>query len=98
MRYHFVPFSRNVKTGPIPVTYSERDTCPPSCPHYRSDCYAEDFYTRMSWDKVPVRGGDLDTLCRSIAARLPLSVMASCGASISQVICLVWVNRWTWTR
>lgn len=68
MRYHFVPFSRNVKTGPIPVTYSERDTCPPSCPHYRSDCYAEDFYTRMSWDKVPVRGGDLDTLCRSISA------------------------------
>jgi hypothetical protein len=68
MKYYFVPFSRNVKTGPIPVTYSERDTCPPSCPHYRSDCYAEDFHTRMSWDKVPVRGGDLGDLCRSIAA------------------------------
>lgn len=68
MRYHFIPQSSNRKTGPIPVTYSERGTCPPSCPHYRADCYAEDFYTRMSWDKVPVRGGTLEELTRSISA------------------------------
>lgn len=67
-RYHFIPKSSNRKTGPIPVTYSERGTCPPSCPHYRADCYAEDYYTRMSWDKVPQRGGDLAALCASIAA------------------------------
>lgn len=69
--YHFVPVSSNRKTGPIPVTYSQRETCPPSCPHYRADCYAEDFYTRMVWDKVPARGGDLATLCASIAALPP---------------------------
>lgn len=68
MRYHFIPQSGNRKTGPIPVTYSERGTCPPSCPHYRADCYAEDFYTRMSWDKVPVRGGTLEELTQSISA------------------------------
>lgn len=68
MKFHFIRESGNRKTGPIPVTYSERETCPPSCPHYRADCYAEDFYTRMSWDKVPVRGGSLDALCESIAA------------------------------
>ena len=66
MKYHFIRESGNRKTGPIPVTYSERETCPPSCPHYRADCYAEDFYTRLSWDKVPVRGGDLAALCLAI--------------------------------
>ena len=66
--YHFVPVSANRKTGPIPVTYSERGTCPPSCPHYRADCYAEDYYTRMTWDKVPARGGSLADLCARIAA------------------------------
>lgn len=67
-RYHFVKVSANSKTGPIPVTYSERETCPPSCPHYRADCYAEDFHTRMAWDKVPQRGGDIAALCASVAA------------------------------
>lgn len=68
MKYHFVLKSANSKTGPIPVTYSQRETCPQSCPHYRADCYAEDYYTRMSWDKVAERGGDLGQLCASIEA------------------------------
>jgi len=68
MKYHFIRTSGNSKTGAIPVTYSQRETCPVSCPHYRADCYAEDFYTRLAWDKVPQRGGDLATLCASIAA------------------------------
>jgi len=67
MKYHFIRESGNRKTGPIPVTYSERETCPESCPHYRSDCYAEDYYTRLSWDKVPQRGGELSALCESVA-------------------------------
>lgn len=68
IRVHFVPVSSNSKTGPIPVTYSERATCPLSCPHYRSDCYAEDYYTRMTWDKVPMRGGDWHDLIMSISS------------------------------
>lgn len=68
MKYHFILKSANSKTGPIPVTYSQRETCPQSCPHYRADCYAEDYYTRMSWDKVAERGGDLGQLCASIEA------------------------------
>ena len=70
MKYHFIRESGNRKTGSIPVTYSERETCPESCPHYRSDCYAEDYFTRMSWDKVPQRGGELSALCESVA-KLP---------------------------
>ena len=68
MLYHFIAKSSNRKTGPIPVTYTERDSCPPSCAHYRSDCYAEDFYTRLSWDKVPQRGSDIEKLAVNIAA------------------------------
>ena len=68
MKFHFIQKSSNSKTGPIPVTYSQRETCPQSCPHYRADCYAEDYYTRMSWDKVPQRGGTLAELCGAIAA------------------------------
>ena len=71
MKYQFVKKSANVKTGPIPVTYSARETCPESCPHYRSDCYAEDYYTRMVWDKVPARGADIAGLCANIAALPP---------------------------
>jgi hypothetical protein len=68
MRYSFIAESGNRKTGPMPVTYSQRETCPPSCPHYRQDCYAEDFYTRLAWDKVPQRGLDIAALAARIAA------------------------------
>lgn len=68
MKIHFVPVSSNRKTGPIPVTYSLRETCPPSCPHYRADCYAEDYYTRITWDKVADRGKPLADVAASIAA------------------------------
>ena len=68
MKIHFIKQSSNSKTGPIPVTYSQRETCPESCPHYRADCYAEDYYTRLSWDKVAARGGSLGQLCESVAA------------------------------
>jgi hypothetical protein len=68
MKYHFIKASANRKTGAIPTTYSQRETCPPSCAHYRADCYAEDFYTRLNWEKVGARGIDLPDLCEQIAA------------------------------
>ena len=54
--------SGNRKTGRIPTTYASRDTCPPSCPHYRTDCYAEDFYTRLAWKRADTQGKDLPDL------------------------------------
>lgn len=68
MKYQAVKQSSNVKTGPIPVTYSQRETCPPSCPHYLDDCYAEGFHTRMTWDKIPDRGVELSQLTDFIRA------------------------------
>ena len=70
MTYKFIRTSANKKTGPIPQTYNARSTCPPSCPHYRTSCYAESFHTRMIWDKVEAQGIGLDTLTHEIR-RLP---------------------------
>lgn len=66
MKFSFTHASSNRKTGPIPVTSTERQSCPPSCPQYRAACYAEDFYTRMNWDKIPARGIDLQGLTARI--------------------------------
>jgi hypothetical protein len=71
MTYTFIRASGNRKTGPIPQTYRARSTCPPSCAHYGADCYGEDFFTRMQWDKVPARGIPIDALAAQIAALPP---------------------------
>jgi hypothetical protein len=63
--YKFVRVSANRKTGPIPVTYSSRATCPASCPHYRTTCYAESGPTRLAWDRAE-SGGSLAELCDNI--------------------------------
>ena len=65
MTYKFVRVSQNRKTGPIPVTYSSRDTCPESCPHYRSTCYAESGPTRLAWNHAE-SGVSLSELCDNI--------------------------------
>ena len=66
MNYKFIRTSDNSKTGPIPQTHNSRTSCPPSCPHYRSSCYAESFYTRRVWDTVEKIGIGLDTLTKEI--------------------------------
>lgn len=71
MKYHYIKESTNRKTGRIPTVYSERETCPPSCAHYRADCYAEDFYTRLNWEKVGQRGINLQALAANIRAMKP---------------------------
>ena len=63
--YNFVRQSANRKTGPIPVTYSSRATCPPSCTHYRSTCYAETGPTRLAWNRAD-NGLRLAELCAHI--------------------------------
>ncbi len=52
MRAHLTLRSSNAKTGPIPVSSTERASCPPSCP-FINRCYGESgFHTRMHWDKI----------------------------------------------
>lgn len=68
MKFQFIQASSNRKTGPMPQTYTSRDSCPPSCPHYMSDCYAEGFRTRMVWNRTADKGIDLDQLTARIKA------------------------------
>jgi hypothetical protein len=63
----FIQKSSNRKTGPIPTTYTERKSCPPSCPHIKKDCYAEDFHTRLAWNRAP-EGLDWASLCNRVAS------------------------------
>ena len=70
MNYLFIRTSGNRKTGPIPQTYNAESTCPPSCAHYRTSCYAEQFHTRLNWNRVSAKGVSLDELTQAIT-RLP---------------------------
>jgi hypothetical protein len=75
MNIAFTKRSSNAKVGPIPVTTSSKDTCPPSCPLLDNGCYASaGFHTNMHWNKVTegVRGAPLDALCAQVQ-KLPES-------------------------
>jgi len=70
----FIAKSSNSKTGSIPVTNSDRHSCPDSCKLKDNGCYASaGYYTRLNWDKVTCgdRGGNWDSLCKSIASLKP---------------------------
>ncbi|TPN42408.1 hypothetical protein [Mesorhizobium sp. B1-1-6] len=68
MHYHTTPISRNVKTGPMPVMTSSRETCPDSCPLKQGGCYAMTGPLKLHWDQVTsgARGSDLDEALKPI--------------------------------
>ena len=51
-RASFTRVSHNSKTGPIPVTMTEKSTCPKACPLKSSGCYAESSYVNIHWSKI----------------------------------------------
>lgn len=69
MRAHLTLKSSNSKTGPIPVSTTERASCG-DCPLKKNGCMADDYHLSMHWDKVSSgeRGTDWDTHCDQIAA------------------------------
>ena len=70
MFYHISPKSGNVKTGPIPVTTTSSDSCPPSCPFSGGGCYAKSGPIALHWKKVSdgARGGSLENLTDFVRA------------------------------
>lgn len=72
LRVHITDRSANSKTGPIPVTTSERATCPTTCPFYDKGCYAKSGPLALHWRKVSEgeRGTDWKGLC-SYVSELP---------------------------
>ena len=69
MQVHLSPKSANVKTGPIPVSTTERDSCPSDCA-MRSECYAASGPLALHWAAVSAgtRGTDWGQFCTSIEA------------------------------
>lgn len=62
--------SANVKTGPIPVSITGSDSCPPSCPFSGGGCYAKGGPLAIHWRKVTQgdRGMPWADFCQSISA------------------------------
>lgn len=59
--------SGNSKTGPIPVSMTERKSCPSSCPLMKSNaCYAKYSYTRLHWDRLDKKDIDWNDFIKSI--------------------------------
>lgn len=52
MQIHFTLKSSNAKTGPIPVSTTSAETCPPACPFRGSGCYAESGPLALHWRAV----------------------------------------------
>lgn len=50
--FHLTARSANAKTGPIPVSTTSADSCPPSCPFQGHGCYAEGGKLGLHWGKV----------------------------------------------
>lgn len=68
---HLTPVSRNVKTGPIPVSTTSAITCPTSCPFNNGNgCYAASGPLAIHWRKVTSgnRGDTWDAFLYKIAA------------------------------
>ena len=67
---HLSPRSANAKTGPIPVSTTSADSCPPTCPLKAGGCYANGGPLHIHWQAVTEgrRGTDWQTFCSQIAA------------------------------
>lgn len=60
--------SRNAKTGPIPVSTTEKATCPDACPLKAKGCYAKNGPVHIHWLRVSAEGGGMGwrTFCDAI--------------------------------
>jgi hypothetical protein len=73
MNVHLTMKSRNVKTGPIPVSTSTAATCPSACPFNHGNaggCYAASGPLALHWRKVTdgAAGGSYDVFLAAVRA------------------------------
>jgi len=69
MQVHLTLKSANVKTGPIPVSTTERASCPSDC-KMKSECYAASGPLALHWAAVSngTRGIDWATFTQAVAS------------------------------
>lgn len=68
MKFKFTAKSSNTKTGPIPVTMTERASCPDTCTLKKNGCYADNFPLSLHWDRVESTGIEESKLLDKISA------------------------------
>lgn len=63
MYMKLISSSRNRKTGAISQTYSDKSTCPVSCPFRNNGCYGDNFPTSIHWKRcdTPIDEANIDT-------------------------------------
>ena len=66
MRVTVTQVSRNVKTGPIPVSTTEEASCPDECPLKGTNCYARFGPLGMHWRKVIDKGMEWWEFCKKV--------------------------------
>lgn len=66
--YHFTRVSGNQKTGPMAVTTTSANSCPPDCSFKKNGCYAESGPLALHWGAVTSgkRGYNVDELLEDI--------------------------------
>lgn len=66
--YHFTRVSGNQKTGPMPVTTTSSNSCPPTCSFKKNGCYAEHGPLAIHWRQIDAgkRGSLFDELIEEI--------------------------------
>jgi len=74
--YHFTRISHNRKTGPMAVTTTSANSCPPDCGFRSNGCYAETGPLALHWRTVSAgrRGGSFDELLQEVST-LPRRVL-----------------------
>ena len=63
----FVRRSGNRKTGPMPVSMTDMESCPTSCPLRDQGCYAEFGKLRFHWERVATRGMSWRAFCAEVS-------------------------------
>ena len=66
MKIRLTKKSRNKKTGPIPVSTTERKSCPTTCPFKKNGCYADSGPLAIVWDETPTIGKAWNDFCNDI--------------------------------
>jgi hypothetical protein len=76
VNFYLNPKSKNKKTGNMPVSTSDRGTCPDACPFKNNGCYAEGYPLKGRWDEVTngQRGGLFSDFVNQVAA-LPANIL-----------------------
>lgn len=69
-RYALTRKSANVKTGPIPVSTTSRDSCPTACPLRGAGCYADGGPLGMYWRKLSRPDATIGTDIAGFAAAI----------------------------